>query len=199
VRKACAWLEQNGIAHGFSGADRRLRGCLATYSGHGILFFDDDDPEDEQRFTLAHELAHFLRDYSLPRQFASDRLGAGALAVLDRERAATADERLGALLGRVPLSLQLHLMDRQGSWSPGEVAESEWCADRLACELLAPAEHIRAAFLEAPPPSVHDLDKRLREYYGLPAAQAAWYARQLRDSPPASEPWLVALRQSLER
>src|SRR5207248_1718082 len=60
---ACGWLERNGITHGFSGRDRPLRGCLTASGGYGIIFLDAADPEDEQRFTLAHEVAHFLRDY----------------------------------------------------------------------------------------------------------------------------------------
>ena len=71
---------------------------------------DAADPEDEQRFTLAHELAHFLRDYWRPRQMAQQRLGAEAVAILDGKRPPTPQERLAALLREVPLGFHVHLI-----------------------------------------------------------------------------------------
>ncbi|HZQ09243.1 MAG TPA: ImmA/IrrE family metallo-endopeptidase [Anaerolineae bacterium] len=32
-----------------------------------MIFLDGSDPANEQRITVAHEIAHFLVDYQMPR------------------------------------------------------------------------------------------------------------------------------------
>jgi hypothetical protein len=72
-----------GFAARLVGCNRRLRGCLVAYHGCGLILLDAADPPDERRFTLAHELAHFVIDYLAPRQRAVDALGAAILPVLE--------------------------------------------------------------------------------------------------------------------
>jgi hypothetical protein len=197
VARVRRWLESNGVAEGIGVADRPLRGCLTAYGGHGIIFLDAGDPEDERRFTLAHEVAHFLRDYWRPRKLALEVLGTAALEVLDGKRSPTPGERLGALMGDVPLSFHVHLMDRDDRRRPvdSKRAEAEACADCLAWELLAPAEHVHA---NRPANETRSsLEKRLAGVYGLPAAQAHQYAGQLLGPPLRVELWLEALRTTL--
>jgi hypothetical protein len=197
VTKAYQWLQRNGVRRDFSTRDRPLRGCLAADRGHGIIFLDAADAEDEQRFSLAHELAHFLRDYWRPRQLAIERLGAQTVEVLDGQRPPTPGERLGALLGEVPLGFHMHLMDRKPVDS--ESGNAETCADRLGCELLAPAEHVAGAHAAAgSQQSMKSLVMRLCGYYGLPSAEATRYARQLLGESTPVEGWLVSLRKSLD-
>src|SRR5687768_14020422 len=61
------WLRKRSISFSFNCRSRAVRGCLVAFGGRGIIFIDESDPEDEQRFTIAHELAHFLVDYLMPR------------------------------------------------------------------------------------------------------------------------------------
>jgi hypothetical protein len=130
--KAYEWLRANGIACRAASQNRPLRGCLAAQYGYGVLFLDAADPGDEQRFTLAHELAHFLADYWQPRQRVSERVGPAALEVLDGTRLPTAQERPAALFAEVPLGLHLHLMDRNDRQQPIDLesSDAEACADR---------------------------------------------------------------------
>jgi hypothetical protein len=169
------WLKENGFDCELSGADRPLRGCLAARCGYGLAFIDSSDTEDEQRFSLAHELAHFLRNHWSVRRRVCKRLGPDALEVLDGEREPTEQERMQALLRGIPLGLHLHLMERDKDGNPtnATIAEAEDDADRLAYELLAPAEHVLAQGAAAGKPA---LVQRLRQYYGLPAVQASRYA-----------------------
>src|SRR5207253_2652044 len=89
------WLIARGrkINMNFGTFDRPLRGCVIAWRGHAIIFVDGGDPEDEQRFTIAHEIAHLLLDYFIPRRRATASLGAQIGDVLDGLRPATAEER----------------------------------------------------------------------------------------------------------
>jgi hypothetical protein len=171
-----AWASLAGAA------GRALRACLAAWRGGGVIFLEAGDDTAEQRFSLAHEVAHFLRDYLWPRREAERALGPGVLEVLDG-RPPRREERLGAVLRNVPLGFHAHLLARDPG---GPEAEAERGADRLAYELLAPAEAVLGE-------ASAGLEGRLRERYGLPAAQAARYARLLRPPPPPRDPLLARL------
>jgi len=190
IRVAVRWLRQHGITCKLPGVDRQLKACLVARNGFALV--DGSDDEDEQRFSIAHELAHFLRDYWLPRQRVLKRLGADALKVLDGRRPPTDPERFHSLLRNVPLGLHLHLLERDEAGSPlkSSTAQAEEKADRLAYELLAPAEHI---LLHGTPGSPEALAETLRRDHGLPAAQALHYAGIL--LPPAkTDPLLRRLK-----
>src|SRR5439155_23441742 len=93
LRAAFDWLQNCGLVCELPGADRPLRACLVARGGHGVALVDGSDGDAEQRFSIAHELAHFLRDYWNLRRRILKRLGAEALQVLDGDREATAQER----------------------------------------------------------------------------------------------------------
>jgi hypothetical protein len=178
------YLQALGIPHYFPDPDRRLRGCLVAYAGRGLMFVDAEDSEDERRYTVAHEVGHFVADYLDLRRATLRRLGPAGLEVLDGLRAPTAAERFRAALAGQRLAAHVHLMDREGA-----ELEARSRADRLAVELLAPeAEALdRLAGAGATAPAL-----ALRAAFGLPPAVAATYARWL--APPAagvSGGWLL--------
>ncbi|HEY8284678.1 MAG TPA: ImmA/IrrE family metallo-endopeptidase [Chloroflexota bacterium] len=174
-----AWLSEQAIRCQLGFPDRPLRACLVARHGQGIIFLDGTDPDDEQRFSLAHECAHFLRGYWQPRRVAVDRLGPAVVEVFDGDRPAHPDERLHALLARVAIGFHVHLMDRtaEGGFASVAIDAAERDADLLAYELLAPS-----AFVLASIGSGSSLDRRatmaadLTHGYGLPARVAARYA-----------------------
>jgi hypothetical protein len=176
VSGVLAWLRQRQIVLALAGPDRALRGCLVASKGYGVVFLDELEGDEEQRFSLAHELAHFLRDYLRPRRRAAARLGAQALEVFDGLRPPHPEERLHALLRAVPIGFHTHLMARDAEGAPeGPEAACERAADRLAYELLAPADAVRAAVGAEGTRAT----AVLREVFGLPAAQAMRYAALL--------------------
>jgi hypothetical protein len=199
VSDAHMWAQRAGIAHRFPGRDRRLRGCLIAYKDKGMILLDARDPADEQRFTLAHEAAHFLLDYHGPRQRALAALGESIRPVLDGQRAPTLEERLHAVLAAAPLGALSHLMERPDEGLPaGIVLDVEDRADRLALELLAPAGPI-LELLHQPalpgefPARLAYLTAMLATAHGLPPTIAASYARFLlrRNGGPRFRDWLL--------
>ncbi|MBB6050423.1 hypothetical protein [Armatimonas rosea] len=118
--------------------DRPLHGAVLAWRGVGLLLADEHDPWIEQRYTYAHEGAHFLLEHYFPRQEALRCLGERIRPVLNGERPPTLEERSDALLRNTALAWHAHLFpkDAQGR----QFAEER--ADWLACGLLVPPEVI---------------------------------------------------------
>lgn len=176
---ARSWLIQRGLQHKVADIPRGFHGCMVAWAGVGILFHDSEENAPEQRFTLAHEVAHFVLDHWLPRKRAKHVFGETILEVFDGLRAPTPEESLTALFERVPLEVQAKLMDRSpsGLYSSGKVAESERRADHLAQELLAPSALVI--------PLVKDVSEkegiaRVVSHFGLPEKVAQAYVGMLR-------------------
>lgn len=169
--------------------DRPLRACLVAWRGEGFAFLDARDDPAERAFSLAHELAHFLRDYLRPREAVAERLGRASLEVLDGLRPATPAERLHAVLRGLALGPFAHLMRRDESGRPLAPAEreAEAAADRLAFELLAPVGAVGSARDRA------ELTDRLVRAFGLPPGPAARYAALLMPDPPHIDRGLARL------
>ena len=180
------WLAKMGIAHPLNIPERLLRACLVACDGTGFAFIDATDSEDERRFSFAHELAHFLRDYLAPREAVTRRIGSAAVQVLDGQRKATPDERVRAWCSRTDLGVHVHLMER-GTIHLA-VRDAEENADRLAYELLAPAADMIERATNAGAAA-----KLLIDFYRLPAIQAGHYASLL-FPPPRMDPLLARLR-----
>ena len=189
------WLRGRRIAYPLAGADRPLRACLVARDGGGFIFLDAGDEAAEQRFSLGHELAHFLRHYWQPRRRASVRLGGQILEVYDGRRPPRREERLDALLAGAPLGFHTHLMGRDaGRRTAGAVTEAEEEADRLAYELLAPAGAVASRLDGAGAAEGRArAAAELRTFFGLPPAQADDYAAALFPAA-APDPLLLRLR-----
>ncbi|MCY1031660.1 ImmA/IrrE family metallo-endopeptidase [Corallococcus sp. BB11-1] len=161
------------------GDDRDMHGCIMAFCGMAYLFYSLKDSEEEQRFTSAHELAHFVLDHLCLRAKALRYFGDSILPVLDNQRLPTREELLTSALDGVPTKAQFHLMERDdsGAIDTGEVFRAEQRADRLAFEWLAPAS-VASQTLKGVPRAEHG--SRLQQVFGLPLPKAEAYARVLR-------------------
>jgi hypothetical protein len=194
IGKVSDWLRRQGVPCLAKERDRALRACLFARDGCGFLFLDADDPEAEQRFSLAHELAHFLRHYHQPRRRAVVKFGIQILDVFDGKRPPTPEERLHALLRNVRVGEHVHLLARDDGQrvASASVAAAEEDADLLACELLAPAPLVVQQTQRRTIRASRDAaEHQLQTTFGLPPTMAAWYATRM--YPPLGDTLLFRL------
>jgi len=176
------WMGRRRIYYTMDGPLRRLHGALVARAGRGLVFMDSSDDLAEQRFTAAHETAHFIDDHIMPRLKALKAFGEAILPVLDGERPPTPEESVSAVSNRVSLGVQVHLMARgpHGTICSWDVEEREQRADRLALELVAPAKDaLRELRRASPPDGVTEVDEAasvLSQRFGLPMSAARPYA-----------------------
>jgi hypothetical protein len=144
------WLEERGVGLGFGDRDRPLRGLLLAWRGNGLIFVDGSLPEGERRFTVAHELGHFLLDYLEPRARVL-RQAPDLLEILDGHRRPTTQDRARAVLEHIKLGVHTHLLDRDphggAAW---DVERGEDRSSRFALELLSPWNAVRATLRRLP-------------------------------------------------
>lgn len=181
----CAWLSARGLPRLFVGPDRRIRACVVARCGRGIVFVDSLDPADEQRFSLAHEIAHFIRDYLMTRQKIIASMP-WAVDILDGVRPASPRERLVGILKGVPVGAFTHLMDRSavGGVASLSILDAEDEADALALELVAPRSAVlarmRTAHVDCRGADAGERVARiLRSDFGLPHSVAQSYGGHL--------------------
>jgi Zn-dependent peptidase ImmA (M78 family) len=181
-----AWLTERGIHCQFRTANRPLHGSLIAYRGRGCVLLNGADNDSEIRYSLAHETAHFLLNYFLPRRKASGLLGPAILEVFDGLRAPTIRERVQGILSRIPVGYHVHLMERNMAdvGNSDFVTEIEDNADLLALEIIAPEEEVRRRVArvvnhERRCGSMEIALPLLQEEFGLPLSVAEGYCRHL--------------------
>jgi hypothetical protein len=167
------WLRGHQRTPALPAYPRDLMGCLFAHGGHGFIFVCGADEADEQRFTLAHDTAHFLVDYWWPRRLVLRELGPSVIDVLDGKRIARPEEKAAAILGHVRLGAHWHLLPRPGYCpeSDPRVAPAEERADDLGLELVAPRSHVLRLLRGLPMQTRGDEDAAcavLGTHFGLP-------------------------------
>jgi len=167
------WLDERRLRARVPNDHRELMGCLVAYRGLGIIFVCGADPTDEQRLTVAHETAHFLRDYLLPRHDVLETLGDRIAEVLDGKRPPIPAERANAILSHIQLGPHVHLFPRMGidEDSDPTVAAAESRADGLGIELVAPRKRVFnfLRVVSAARQRQEEILADLAEHFGLPA------------------------------
>jgi hypothetical protein len=164
------WLRRRRLGIPVPDGHDDLMGCMIARQGHAFILVSGTDGEDERRYTIAHEVAHLLLHYLLPREQVTAVLGEGIVEVLDGIRLPTLAERAGAIFSSIRVGAHVHLLPRRGR---GEhtITRLEDEADELALELVAPrqavAEHRRSAELRRADP--RDQCRSLGARFGVPA------------------------------
>ncbi|HYO69302.1 MAG TPA: ImmA/IrrE family metallo-endopeptidase [Archangium sp.] len=193
------WLDSKGRAHGgLPRTSRRLHGCMVAHAGKGVLFYDDQDDALQQRFTLVHEVAHFVLDHHLPRDHALRTLGEEIRPALNGTHARAPHQALFLTLQRIPSGVQVRFIERNASGDPctGKAMESELRADRLTYELLAPA---REALPLVRNLGQQEAERELASRFGLPMREARAYVRLLLARQPSRRPFFLKLAPTEEQ
>jgi hypothetical protein len=197
LRAAENWLRQRGVPFHFGCESRTVRGCIVAFAGRGLIFIDADDPEDEQRFTAAHEAAHFLADYWLPRQKALKKFGLAIANVMDGFRKPTAAERINAVIIGTRIGVYTDLMGRDDEPHNNEVWDIENRADAIALELLAPHDEVVSS-INLPlggkfAKRVMEVGEVLIKRFGLPVTVSQSYSHSLLKSIGQGPSWMESL------
>lgn len=179
------WLRERQIQCPINVSDRRLSACVIAQGGHGVIFVDGADAEDERRFSIAHDAGHFIADYWLPRESALHRMGEIIRPVLDGMCPPTAEERIHGLMIGLPLPTFCNLMgrDKNGLADTRHIVSREDVADQVALELLAPRRDFEFVCKESgidsdTPNTVEQMTKLAVAAFGLPERIAARVAKR---------------------
>jgi Zn-dependent peptidase ImmA (M78 family) len=191
------WLQRRLIPYTFDCVNRSIYGCLVAYSGKGIIFIDGVNSVDQLRFTIAHEIAHFLLDYWLPRRKAIQYLGASIVEVMDGLRSPSVKERLHSIMSEIPIGIHTNLLERNSdSDDLSTIWRMEDSADKVALALLAPPSEV----LKDSDLSAGKFQQRwgsmifiLQRKYGLPEVIAKTYSLNLLNAVGKGQSWIESL------
>ena len=186
LRKIEVWLRNRNIPLTIGVDDRDIHGFILMSKGCGFIFINGTDPEDERRYSVAHELSHFILDYKIPRDRAIEKFGIHILEVLDGYREPSLTERIDSVLKSVVIQTYTHLLEKKGdgSFESAKVFDAENDADMLALELLAPSSKVIKGTKEGQSKPVfsefrNNCYKLLVEKYGLPSSISEEYASRI--------------------
>jgi hypothetical protein len=171
------WLRARGAPSAVPLCDSEMAGCLVAHRGRGVIFVAGTDTPREQRATVAHEVAHFIRHYLAVRHRALRAIGPSIVGVLDGDRPATFSERAQSVLQNAPIGVHVHVLPRDDR--SDIIARFEEEADELALQLVAPyevvVEYLRSSSVVD---GAHERRNALSTYFGVPAA---WFVAYVPD------------------
>ncbi len=168
-----------------SAGERNLHGCIAVRPRGATILVEIHDEDAQKRFTIAHEVAHYIIEVHRHQERAARMMDDGYVEVLYGSRKATPNERIDACLYNVRSSPITHFMDRtpSGEYGCGQTLRAECAADLLATEILAPratlmdslSPHRRLPFRQLVDTAIHLSEHR----FGLPSAIAESYGNRV--------------------
>jgi len=186
ISKIEEWLIAIGLKDNFDIPDRRLHGVLIIKGDSVAMFIEDDENPIQQRFTVAHEVSHYLLDYQIPKEKAILALGKEIEDVLNGNLPANNTQLALSVIKGINIDPYSFLIEKtgNGSFEDWKNFNSENEADYLALELLAPRIRIiNETFSSTKRLSYSQFTRKsqeiLIEKYRIPSDIARQYASQL--------------------
>lgn len=186
LKKLEEWLKEMTDQEEFNIDDRHLHGALIIKGPSIFMFVEASEDEVQQRFTVAHEVSHFLLDYHLPKERAILALGKEIEDVLNGNLPPSNIQRTLSAIKGVDIAPYSFLIEKTGNgsfenWSNFN-AENE--ADYLALELLAPRARVISETISSTKRLAYSQFTRkskeiLIEKYRIPVRIADQYASEL--------------------
>jgi Zn-dependent peptidase ImmA (M78 family) len=186
IKKMEDWLISIGKYENFGIDDRSLHGFLMIKNGNICMFVEESEDQSQQRFTVAHEVSHYLLDYQLPKERAILALGKEIEDVLNGNLPPTDTQLALSVIKGVNISPYTFMIEKNGNgsffnWSN---FNSENEADYLAMELLAPrARIVNETFSSIKRRSYSQFIRKSEEilisHYKIPPDIARHYASEL--------------------
>lgn len=176
-----SWLAEHSYSMQIS-EDCTLCGLLFISQGQGIIFINGSHSLDEQSYTLAHELGHYLLEFDQPRKKAKLLFDNKIDEIFLGIRKPTIEDELSGIIKRVNVRPYVHFLEEDNTSAEGRarVWDAENKADALAFELLAPFHTVHAELKEKCKYLTfncvrNELPGILAERFGLPSSVRQQY------------------------
>lgn len=181
-----SWLNQNGFTSASNHFDVNcsLFGLLFVNKGKGFIFIDGSVSSQEQLFTLAHEVSHYILDYEQHKLQLVRTLGDDGIEILNSSREPYHHEYFKGIISGVDVKPYIHLIEKETSdtWEKMGIGKVENSADLFAMELLAPIKFVLKEINSLKislkyPDIIQNLPVILERKYGFPVYLASRYAK----------------------
>lgn len=187
--KITSWLTSRKIDIPVENNDRSLDGALLIQNGTVIMFIDTAENDIRQRYTLAHQVSHFLLAYQMPKERAIIKLGKEIAAALKDDTEAPVTQLVQSALQGMTGAAYTLLIEKSEDAFPSDRLNllPESPADTLALELLAPRYQIIQETASASArlrysPFKRTCQELLIDKYRIPLEIAHKYAKELASS-----------------
>jgi hypothetical protein len=156
--------------------DRSLQGLLHVGPPANMILVEEHLSPCIKNYVIAHEIGHYVHDIFMVKQLWLGNLHKQKRAIIAAFSWQKYDPwlELQALLKSLPD--RPRPITKRGKGMLQETREREIFANAVALELLAPWHEASTLFRHSPR---HEVIKRLREQYGVPARIAEGYYRDL--------------------
>lgn len=142
--KIISWLASHNMDIPFESKATHLNGALLIKNDNVIMFIDAAENAVQQRYTLAHQVSHFLLNYQMPKERAIMTLGKEIAQVLSGNTEASVTQLVQSTVSNITGNVYTLLIEKwdESTSFDWELLRTKDPAVSLTLELLAPRYQI---------------------------------------------------------